>query len=186
MWIIGLSPIFLIACALLAVGIFSDIPSFEELEDPQSNLATQIISDEGHLLNTFHIENRSYATFDELSPSLRDAVVATEDVRFYDHSGIDFYSLGRVIVKSGLMGNRKSGGGGSTLSQQLAKSLFPRNTSESDFILTKYFVLGSNKFKEWITAVKLERNYTKEEILRMYMNAVFFGKIGRASCRERG
>lgn len=175
MWCIGLSPIILILISLLCVGLFSDIPSFEELEDPKSNLATQILAEDGSLLNTFHIENRSYVTFDELSKGLQDAIVATEDVRFYSHSGIDFRSLARVAVKSVLLGDRNSGGGGSTLSQQLAKSLFPRETTQSKIPGAKYFVLAGNKFKEWITAVKLERNYTKEEILSMYMNAVFFG-----------
>ena len=174
-WILAFSPVVMVLAALLCVGIFADIPSFEELEDPKSNLATQIISEDGTVINTFHIENRSYVTFDELSQPLRDAIVATEDVRFYNHSGIDAKSLARVIVKSFLMGNRSQGGGGSTLSQQLAKSLFPRDTVRSKFPGAKYFVLGANKFKEWITAVKLERNYTKEEILSMYMNAVFFG-----------
>jgi penicillin-binding protein 1A len=114
-------------------------------------------------------------TFDDLSQPLKDAIVATEDVRFYEHSGIDARSLARVGVKTFLMGNRSKGGGGSTLTQQLAKSLFPRDTVKSKIPGAKYFVLGTNKFKEWITAVKLERNYTKEEILSMYMNAVFFG-----------
>ena len=174
LWIIVFSPIFMILCALLAVGIFADIPSFEELEDPKSNLATQILAEDGTLLSTFHVENRSFASYDELSQGLRDALIATEDVRFYDHSGIDMKSLARVVVKSVLMGNRRSGGGGSTISQQLAKSLFPRDTVSSSIPGAKYFVLGANKFKEWITAVKLERNYTKEEIMSMYFNAVFF------------
>ena len=175
LWILAFSPVLMVLAALLCVGIFADIPSFEELEDPKSNLATQIISEDGTVINTFHIENRSYVTFDELSQPLKDAIVATEDVRFYNHSGIDAKSLARVVVKSFLMGNRASGGGGSTLSQQLAKSLFPRDTVKSRIPGAKYFVLGTNKFKEWITAVKLERNYTKQEILSMYMNTVFFG-----------
>lgn len=174
-WIIAFSPVLLVLLCLLLVGVFTDIPSFEELEDPQSNLATQIIAQDGTVINTFHIENRSYATFNELSPNLKNALVATEDVRFYNHSGIDLKSLARVAVKSLILGNRRSGGGGSTLSQQLAKTLFPRDTVGSRFPGAKYFVLGTNKFKEWITAVKLERNYTKEEILSMYMNAVYFG-----------
>lgn len=175
LWIIIFSPLIVILLALLFVGIFADIPSFEELEDPKSNLATQILADDGTVLNTFHIENRSYATYDDLSQGLKDALVATEDIRFYKHSGIDFKSLIRVVVKSVVMGNRRSGGGGSTISQQLAKSLFPRDTVESSFPGAKYVVLINNKLKEWITAVKLERNYTKEEIMSMYFNAVFFG-----------
>ncbi|MBR4883213.1 MAG: transglycosylase domain-containing protein, partial [Bacteroidales bacterium] len=174
-WPVMFSPVLVILFSLLMVGIFADIPSFEELEDPKSNLATQIIAEDGTVLSTFHIENRSYASFNELSDGLKDALVATEDVRFYNHSGIDFKSLARVVVKTVLMGNRRSGGGGSTISQQLAKSLFPRDTVESTIPGAKYVVLINNKLKEWITAVKLERNYTKEEIMSMYFNAVFFG-----------
>ncbi|MEN6618068.1 MAG: transglycosylase domain-containing protein [Rikenellaceae bacterium] len=174
-WIVILSPFLLIIFFLLMVGIFSDIPSFEELEDPQKNIATELISEDGELLTTFHIENRSFVTFDELAPSLVQAVIATEDIRFDSHSGIDFKSLARVAVKSLILGRRSSGGGGSTLSQQLAKSLFPRDTVESRIPGAKTFTLVVSKFKEWITAVKLERNYTKNEILSMYMNAVFYG-----------
>ncbi len=175
LWILFLSPFVLLFISLLFVGIFTDIPSFEELEDPKNNLATEIISEDGEILTTFHIENRSYVTYDELSPSLVDALLATEDVRFYGHSGIDLRSLARVAVKSLVLGQTRSGGGGSTLSQQLAKTLFPRDTVESSFPGAKMFKLGISKFKEWITAVKLERNYTKQEIIGMYLNAVFFG-----------
>ncbi len=174
-WIVVLSPFVLVLFFLLMVSIFSDIPSFEELEDPQKNIATELISEDGELLTTFHIENRSFVTYDELSPSLVQAVIATEDVRFESHSGIDFKSLARVAVKSLMLGKRSSGGGGSTLSQQLAKSLFPRDTVKSRIPGAKTFVLGVSKFKEWITAVKLERNYTKNEILSMYLNSVFYG-----------
>ena len=174
-WTICFSPVVLIFGWILAVGLFTDIPSFTELEDPKSNLSTEVISSDSEILSTFHIENRSYISYAELSPNLVSAIVATEDVRFYNHSGIDFRSLARVGVKSLIMGNRRSGGGGSTLSQQLAKTLFPRETEVSNFPGAKYFLLANNKFREWITAVKLERNYTKNEILSMYMNAVFFG-----------
>lgn len=174
-WILISTPFAALAVALLLVSLFTHIPSFEELEDPRSNLATQILAENGEVLTTYHIENRSYISFDDLSQGLKDAIVATEDARFYRHSGIDFKSLARVGVKSVLLGNRRGGGGGSTLSQQLAKSLFPRDTAKSSIPGAKIFVLGVNKLKEWITAVKLERNYTKQEILSMYMNAVFFG-----------
>ncbi|MBP5692234.1 MAG: transglycosylase domain-containing protein [Bacteroidales bacterium] len=170
LWLIVFSPVILILVALLLVWIFADIPSFEELEDPQSNLATQIIADDGTLLNTYHVENRSYSNYEELSQNLKDALVATEDARFYDHSGIDGKSLVRVAVKSIALGNRAEGGGGSTLSQQLAKSLFPRGEGKGKLKLI------TTKLKEWITAVKLERSYTKEEIMSMYLDAVFFGR----------
>ncbi len=174
-WAVLFAPFVLLFITLLMTGFFADIPSFEELEDPRNNLATEIISEDGEILTTFHIENRSYVTYGELAPSLVDAVIATEDVRFHNHSGIDFKSLVRVGVKSIIMGQKRAGGGGSTLTQQLAKTLFPRDTVRSNFPGAKMFKLGISKFKEWITAVKLERNYTKEEILAMYMNAVFYG-----------
>ncbi|MDD3273463.1 MAG: transglycosylase domain-containing protein [Bacteroidales bacterium] len=173
--IIVFTPFLLLLIVLLAVGVFADIPSFSELEDPKSNLATEIISEEGEILTTFHIENRSYVTYDELSPNLVAAAIATEDARFMSHSGIDFKSLARVAVKSIILGQTRSGGGGSTITQQLAKTLFPRDTVKSNIPGARYVVLGVNKFREWITSVKLERNYTKNEILSMYMNAVFFG-----------
>ena len=175
MWIIAALPFVMIFGALILVGLFAEIPSFEELEDPQSNLATELISEDGEVFSTYHIENRTYVSYDELSPYLVDAAVATEDVRFYDHSGIDFRSLLRVGVKTFLMGNARSGGGGSTISQQLAKTLFPRDTADLGIPGGKYLLLAKDKFKEWIIAAKLERNYTKDEILSMYMNAVFFG-----------
>ena len=170
LWFIVFSPILLVLLLLLLVWIFADIPSFEELEDPQSNLATQIIADDGTLLNTYHVENRSYSNYEELSQNLKDALVATEDARFYDHSGVDGKSLVRVAVKSLMLGNRAEGGGGSTLSQQLAKSLFPRGEGRGKLKLI------TTKLKEWITAIKLERSYTKEEIMSMYLDAVFFGR----------
>ncbi|MBR5074823.1 MAG: transglycosylase domain-containing protein [Bacteroidales bacterium] len=170
LWIIVFSPIILVLLLLGLVWIFADIPSFEELEDPQSNLATQIIADDGTLLNTYHVENRSYSNYEELSQNLKDALVATEDARFYEHSGIDGKSLVRVAVKSLMLGNRAEGGGGSTLSQQLAKSLFPRGEGKGKLKLI------TTKLKEWITAIKLERSYTKEEIMSMYLDAVFFGR----------
>ncbi|MDD3843019.1 MAG: transglycosylase domain-containing protein [Bacteroidales bacterium] len=174
-WVLLLSPFVLLILVITLVGMFADIPSFEELEDPKNNLATEIISDEGEILSTFHVENRSFVSYGELAPNLVEALIATEDVRFYNHSGIDFRSLGRVVVKSLILGQTRSGGGGSTITQQLAKTLFPRDTVRSNFPGAKVYRLGVSKFKEWITAVKLERNYTKEEIIGMYMNAVFYG-----------
>ena len=138
-WILLLSPFVLLGFMILFVGLFSDIPSFEELEDPKNNLATEIISEDGEILTTFHIENRSFVTYNELSPSLVDALISTEDVRFYGHSGIDFKSLARVGVKSILLGQTRSGGGGSTITQQLAKTLFPRDTVETYFPRAKIY-----------------------------------------------
>ena len=174
LWIVALAPFVSLFLVLLSVSIFADLPSFEELEDPKSNLATELISEEGEIINTFHIENRSFVSFDELSPNLVKALVATEDVRFYSHCGIDFRSLARVMVKTFVLGDSRSGGG-STITQQLAKTLFPRESTKSSFPGAAKIRLVVNKFKEWITAVKLERNYTKDEIMTMYLNAIFFG-----------
>jgi penicillin-binding protein 1A len=172
-WTIISLPFIVLALALTGVGLFESIPSFEELENPKTNIATEIISSDKVLLGTFHIENRSFAAYEDLSPNLVNALIATEDIRFFNHSGVDYRSLTRVMIKTILKGDRSSGGG-STLSQQLAKNLFPRDSVRRSGIvsLTK---LTTTKLKEWITAVKLERNYTKEEIIAMYFNTVPYG-----------
>ena len=145
---------------------FGDMPTFEELENPSTNLATEIISADGKILGTYYVENRSNVSYSELSPYLVEALLAIEDIRFYEHSGIDQRALLRVIF--GIMtGNDK--GGGSTLTQQLAKNLFPRGENLS----TPQLVI--RKFQEWVTATKLEYNYSKDEIIAMYLNTVFYG-----------
>jgi len=162
---IGLVSLFIFFFGL-ANGWFGAMPSFEELENPNTNLASEIYSADGVVLGTFHIENRSNIHFKDLPPDLVNALLAIEDIRFTDHSGIDFRALFRVAW--GVMtGNSK--GGGSTLTQQLAKNLFPRdeNLSKPQLVM--------RKFKEWITASRLERNYSKEEIMAMYLNTVAFG-----------
>ncbi|MDE6440972.1 MAG: transglycosylase domain-containing protein [Bacteroidales bacterium] len=151
----------------LSNGLFGFMPSFEDLENPESNLASEIISSDQQILGTYFIENRTNVDYSELSPDLVDALIATEDVRFYQHSGVDLKSLFRVAGKTIIGGNRSSGGG-STVTQQLAKNLFPRKH------LNKVS-LAVRKLKEWVIAVKLERNYTKEEIIAMYFNTVEFG-----------
>ena len=174
-WILFSVPVLLVATLIGLVWAFADIPSFEELENPNSNLATQVIADDGStILSTFHIENRSYVTYDELSLNLVHAAVATEDVRFYTHSGIDFRSLARVIFKT-LLGGDSSQGGGSTITQQLAKTLYPRADVSSRIPGMSKVKMVWIKLKEWVTAVKLERSYTKDEIITMYLNQVFFG-----------
>ena len=173
-WLLFSAPILLVTGLIGLVWAFADIPSFKELEDPDSKLATQVIAEEGEILTTFHIENRSYVTFEELSPNLVNAAVATEDLRFYGHSGIDFVSLGRVVFKT-VLGGDSSQGGGSTLTQQLAKTLYPRQDVSSRIPGVSKLKMVWIKLKEWVTAVKLERSYTKDEIMTMYMNQVFFG-----------
>lgn len=150
----------------IAVGLFGKMPSFEELENPKSNLATEIYTSDGKLLGKYFIENRSNIHFQELSPNIINALIATEDARFLKHSGIDLKAMFRVLF--GVI-TGTSRGGGSTLTQQLAKNLFPRKKN-SWFIGTVII-----KFKEWLTAIKLERNYSKDEILAMYLNTVDFG-----------
>ncbi len=173
-WLCLTVPVAMVFGLLALVWAFADIPSFEELENPDSKLATQVIAEDGEILTTFHIENRSFVTYEELSPNLVHAAVATEDVRFYNHSGIDFRALARVAFKTVLGGNSGQGGG-STITQQLAKTLYPRQDVSSKIPGMHIVKMVWIKLKEWITAVKLERNYTKDEIMTMYMNQVFFG-----------
>ena len=150
----------------VAKGLFGTMPTFEELENPQTNLATEIISCDGKVLGTYYVENRSNVYYSDLSPYLPQALISIEDERFEQHSGIDSKSLFRVAFGV-LTGNKK--GGGSTLTQQLAKNLFPRDENLSTVRLV------IRKFQEWITATKLEYNYSKEEIIAMYLNTVAFG-----------
>ena len=173
-WIIFGAGVVSVVLVLAAVWAFADIPSFEELENPDSKLATQVISSDGEVLTTFHIENRSFVSYEELSPNIVNAAVATEDERFYRHSGIDFESLARVLVKT-VLSSDSSQGGGSTITQQLAKTLYPREDVSSRIPGVSTLKMVWIKLKEWITAVKLERNYTKDEIMTMYMNQIFFG-----------
>ena len=173
-WIIVAAPFAILILAVTFVGLFAEIPSFEELEHPDNKLATQVIAENGEVLTTFHIENRTYVSYEELSPYLVAAAVATEDARFYEHSGIDMKSLARVLVKTILMQD-SSQGGGSTITQQLAKTLYPRRQVDSRIPGWSAVVMVQTKLKEWITAVKLERDYTKNEIMDMYLNSIFFG-----------
>lgn len=173
-WIIVAAPFAILILAVTFVGLFAEIPSFEELEHPDNKLATQVIAENGEVLTTFHIENRTYVSYEELSPYLVEAAVATEDARFYEHSGIDMKSLARVLVKTILMQD-SSQGGGSTITQQLAKTLYPRRQVDSRIPGWSAVVMVQTKLKEWITAVKLERDYTKNEIMDMYLNSIFFG-----------
>ena len=167
-WILLVAPVVALVVLLVLVWALADIPSIEQLENPDTKLATQVIAEEGEILTTYHIENRTFVSYEELAPSLVQAAVATEDKRFYEHSGVDLESLARVLFKT-LLSRDSSQGGGSTITQQLAKTLYPRGEH-----LSKVKMVWI-KLKEWITAIKLERNYTKEEIVDMYLNAIFFG-----------
>ena len=145
-------------------GWIGYMPPIQELQNPINRYATQVISADGKVMGTWNYnrENRIMVDYTQLAPSLVQALVATEDVRFYEHSGIDFFALGRAIVKRGVLG-QKSAGGGSTITQQLAKQLYSGTAhSVMERLLQKPI--------EWVIAVKLERNYTKDEIIAMYLN----------------
>lgn len=147
----------------ISAGVFGELPTFEDLENPKSSLATEVISSDGVILGKYYIQNRSFTKYDELSPYLIQALIATEDARFKRHSGIDVRGLMRAIV---FMGSK---GGASTITQQLALNLFSgqRATSKPERIM--------QKFKEWVISIQLESRYTKPEILAMYLNTVDFG-----------
>ena len=152
---------------LISAGKLGFMPTFEELENPNNRFASEVYFADGPIMNRyFEKENRKYIEYREIPQSVIDALIATEDVRFYDHSGVDVRGLFRVA--KGVLTANTSAGGGSTISQQLAKMLFPR---ESDL---NVFELAIRKFREWVIAVRLEKSYTKEEILTMYLNKYDF------------
>ena len=153
-------------CLLLAAsGAWGPLPDFKELENPETNLATEILSDENKVLGKYFYENRTHVEYENLSEDLINALIATEDERFFNHTGIDFIALIRV-VKGVITGNR-SLGGGSTITQQLAKMFFSKKPSSK-------IERVKQKFKEWIIAVRIERQYSKQEIIAMYLNRFDF------------
>lgn len=143
-------------------GVFGPMPTFEELENPETNLATEIFSADGETLGKYYNENRTPVTYDEIPQNLVNAIVATEDERYYDHAGIDPIGTMRAIFYLG------SKGGASTITQQLAKMLFTENVSGNTFERI------IQKIKEWVIATRLERQYTKNEIITMYLNKYDF------------
>ena len=166
LWALLVASVLTAGVAFYAIneGWIGYMPPIEDLQNPINRFATQVISADGKVMGTWNYnrENRIIVDYTQLSPSLVQALVATEDVRFYDHSGIDFYALGRAVVKRGFL-RQKSAGGGSTITQQLAKQLYSETAhSVMERLLQKPI--------EWVIAVKLERNYTKDEILTMYLN----------------
>lgn len=163
--IVGFGTLFVILLiSSIGLGLFGALPTFRDLENPKSNLASEVISTDGKILGSYYIQNRSNAKFNELSPNLINALIATEDIRFYEHSGIDLKGTFAIVFYS-MIGKKR---GSSTITQQLAKNLFPRKKQT-------IFNIGIIKLKEWLTAIKIERNYTKEEIITMYFNTVDFG-----------
>jgi penicillin-binding protein 1A len=162
LFLFGIASVFLFFL-LASWGVFGSMPSFEDLENPDSNLATEIISSDGVVLGKYFEKNRSQLKYSDLPKSLVQALVATEDARFYEHSGIDGRGTLRAIMSMG------TNGGASTLTQQLAKQLF--HGEGSKFLPFRIV----QKIKEWIIAIRLERQYTKSEILAMYCNVYDFG-----------
>ncbi|WP_370226824.1 penicillin-binding protein 1A [Mesoflavibacter sp.] len=164
-WMLFLGGILLIVLIffLASVGAFGEMPDHTQLENPETNLATEIISSDGKTLAKFYLnDNRTPVRYEDLPQNLIDALVATEDARYYDHSGIDARGLLRAVLKPG-------SGGASTISQQLAKQLFHGEGSKN---IAERLI---QKIKEWIIAVRLERQYTKEEIIAQYFNIYDFG-----------
>lgn len=147
---------------LINFGILGYMPSMKELENPSSALSSEVYANDGSLLGRYFVQDRSNSSFEEISPNVINALLATEDARFYEHSGIDGRALLRVLLFLG------KEGGGSTITQQLAKNLFPRRNPN---LITLPFI----KLKEWVLAVKLETNLTKNEIITLYLNTVPFG-----------
>lgn len=175
-WIIILAPVCLglLIIILTALGWLGFMPTIEDLQNPSRDLASEVISEDGKILGTFYLnENRNPVEYKDLSPFLVQALIAREDHRFIKHAGIDGVALSRVAVRTILMRNTGQGGG-STITQQLAKNLFPRDTTRYHFGFVRNTVTALRKFKEWVIAVKLEKNYTKDEILTMYLNTVPF------------
>jgi penicillin-binding protein 1A len=163
LWGLVLSP-FIILFSLVqitALGFFGDLPTFNQLENPKNNLATEIISEDGVVLGKYFFENRTRNRYNELPQNLINALIATEDVRFRKHSGVDIRALLRAVF--GVFTGKANSGGASTITQQLAKMLFTEHPSSG---------LGRvmQKLKEWIIAAQLEKRYTKDEILIMYLN----------------
>lgn len=168
-WIIFTGGIFAFFFMFLLAswGLLGEMPDYTILENPKTFLATEIISSDNKTLGKFYLDdNRTPVDYEELPIELVEALVATEDIRYYEHSGIDFRGTMRAIVKMG------SGGGASTISQQLAKQLFTKQVSSNKF--QRVF----QKVKEWVIAIRLERQYTKEEIIAMYFNIYDFGNNG--------
>jgi penicillin-binding protein 1A len=162
----GAIAFFALFIVLIGYEFFGPLPSFRDIEHPKSNQASEIVTDDGRVLGTYFVQNRSNVTYPEISQNVLNALIATEDIRFNEHSGIDFKRTFTIFFYN-IIGKKQ---GGSTITQQLAFNLFSDELRQRNF-----FKRVLQKFKEWVIAVKLERNYTKEEIIVMYLNTVDFG-----------
>lgn len=164
-WILFGGPVLTLFLFILGIRMFADLPDTKELQNPKTNLATEVYSSDMKVIGKYYAENRTNVKFKEISPNVVKALIATEDARFYDHSGVDVRALFRAIA--GALTGSSSSGGGSTITQQLAKMLFPREDLHGINLIIR-------KMKEWIIAVRLEREYTKEEIIALYLNRFDF------------
>lgn len=166
-----LAVLYFVALAYNLFGLFGAIPDFEVIENPRSDQASEVYSEDNILMGKYYRQNRSPIKYEEISPYLVNALIATEDVRFEEHSGIDFWRLGKVVISLG------ADGGASTISQQVAKNLFETRGVESRGYLHNIPLVGTlvTKTKEWFTATLIEKSYTKKEIVEMYFNTVDFG-----------
>ncbi len=166
LWIIFLSPVLFIftLVILIGMGVFGALPNVEELVNPKNNLATIVYSGDMKILGKYYSENRVNVNYNQLDKDLVNALVATEDARFYEHSGVDIKALGRAFAGAFAGGSK---GGGSTITQQLAKMMFPREKLSKP-------ELAIRKMKEWIIATRLEKYYTKDEIMALYLNKFDF------------
>jgi penicillin-binding protein 1A len=160
---------------MFGLGLYGGMPSLKAIENPENDLSSELISADGVSLGRYFRFNRSQVTYDQLSPELVNTLLLSEDHRFYDHSGMDFWAYMRVFW--GLLTFNPEGGG-STITQQLAKNLFSTRGDELEGSLSRLggpFKILISKTKEWIIAVRLEQNFTKEEIIAMYLNTTSFG-----------
>jgi penicillin-binding protein 1A len=183
LWVLKLSifGLFLMSVlfVLVYIGTFGELPDAETLIKIKEPVATEVISQDGKVLGRYYVENRSSVTFKNISPNVINALVSTEDARFYEHRGIDEWAVLRVFIKTIFMANRSSGGG-STLSQQIAKNIFGRDNWGP-------LTLPVSKIRESIIAYRLEKLYAKNEILTLYLNTVPFGEntFGIGTAAER-
>ena len=164
LWILFCSGIgvFMLLILLINMGMMGDMPSMKELENPNSSLASELFATDGQLIGKYYVQDRSSIKYEDISPNVFNALIATEDSRFYEHSGVD----GRAVLRAVIFLGRE--GGGSTITQQLAKNLFPREKGNKLKTILQ-------KLKEWVMSVKLEKQLTKNEIISQYLNTVPFG-----------
>ncbi|CCH55559.1 glycosyl transferase family 51 [Fibrisoma limi BUZ 3] len=176
LWLALLTGLYVFTLNYNFLYLTGEMPSVEELRNPKLNQSSEIYSLDGVPIGKFYAENRTPINYEDIPKQLINALIATEDVRFYDHGGVDMRSVGRAVV--GVLTGRSNTGGGSTITQQLAKNLFKTRRQAQSGLLTRVPFIRTiiYKSKEWLMALKLERNFTKEEIITYYFNTVDFGK----------